>query len=78
VVPSTGGHSATLQPVVHDLGSTASAPSHLGRVKFRLVHALDTAGDHEVADAALHLHRRVEHGLESRPAPAIDLQPGDT
>ena len=57
-------------------GPGLDAPAHGGRVERRVAHRLRATGEHEVGGARLHLHRRVEHGLQARAAAPVDLQPG--
>ena len=57
-------------------GAAAHAPAHRRRVERRVGHRLGAAREHDLRRAALHLHRRVEHGLQPRAAAPVDLQPG--
>ena len=45
-----------------------------GGVELDLTHALRAAGDDHVAGAGLHLHGRVDDGLQSGAAAAVELQ----
>ena len=49
------------------------AATSLHRVERRVRHRLRAERDDDVGDAGLHLHRRVEHGLQARAAAPVEL-----
>src|SRR5215210_319946 len=65
-VPSARGEPAGRQRVLQEQSRTGlHSPAHRGGVEGSVRHRLGAAGEHHVADAGLHLHRRVQHRLQS-------------
>ena len=77
-VRAAGGDPAAGQRVVQQHpGPGAGTPAHRGGVERRVAHRLRATGEQHVATPGLHLHRRVQHGLQPRAAAAVDLHAGD-
>jgi hypothetical protein len=51
-------------------------PSASTWIELRIRHRFRTPGWHDLRRPRLHLHRCVDDGLQTRSAPAVDLQPG--
>ena len=72
VAPARGGASAG-QCVVHLDAGSGSAPTHIRRIEGDVAHALGTARDDEIVVAVGNLQARLDHGLQTRAAPPVDL-----
>ncbi len=76
VLPARSHPSPRQSVMQHDTRAAPGPPPHGRGVEGRVRHRLRATGQHDLACAGLHLHRRVEHGLQSRPAAVVDLQTG--
>ncbi len=77
VEAAAGGGAGTDQAVVHLHPRAGAAPADIGGVERGIAHRLGAPGDDHVVVSVAHLQRGLDHGLQARPATAIDVHAGD-
>jgi hypothetical protein len=73
VMTAAGGDPTSCQPVIQQLITPSRAPSGPKAVVLNAAHALGSASDDDVCGTSLHTHRRIDDGLQTRPATTVHL-----